>query len=613
MNQTRLKMNCSVEQIEADPGLCIPYLGSRIREKRWFAEKDAAIENITIEDTFPLPPGDRAFSKKNDLCSRGIIARFQLKGSGDKRIIKFYFIPLILSPENIREIPEDDRFELNLSDGKRYLFFAEHSPAFQNAVIRQYRKSGVIRTWGGGAVRFRPIGSALTDIDETCVTVRSAGSEIPSSNVLTLIQTSMQTMVSKTYKDVRGISVQNGSVWLPNPEVQRYEALAAAAYPNIPALYGVACYQSPKGEETPLNIMMEAVSSEGQVGEVFARSLAQLTEELERGRPDAYVQQYMQRAKGIQWFSAETAKTVARMHTAFSASGKAGFTSEQAASDDLFRWSDKILDNFEQAMTALKKRTGEEPNADALANLTKRLDSGRIAQRILSLRRFKGVLMKSQVHGDLHGDQGLIRTSGDCRKTDELLNSIQQGEETEIRHQASRLAAMIRWLDFEGPPAKEYVNPDYDSRENPLTDLAGMIQAFWYMLNIKLYDRLGLTYQNPDDHEKQREVSLALAGQLAWEDADIPGVNNKFIRILNLWHTDVTTSFINGYLDEIEKQNAQNSVLREWDRETARDLTYYWVLARAVHELRYETYGRAWGWEAIPGSRIIQLSGVLCT
>lgn len=609
MNQTRLKIKYSVDQVEADPGLCIPYLRDRIREKRWFAEKDATIENIAVEDTFPLLSEKQTFLKKSGFCSMGMIARFHLKGSGDKRIIKLYFIPLLLSSENIREIPEDDCSELILSDGKRYLFFAEQSSYFQSALIHQYGKSGVIQTSGGGAVRFRHQGSALANMDETDIAVRSAGSEFPSSNILTLIQTHKRIIVSKTYKDVRGISVQNAdSVWLPNPEIQRYEALAAAAYPNIPALYGVACYQSPKGEETPLNIMMESVSSEGQVGSVFARSLTQLTDHLESVRPDESVRQYKQRAKGIHWFSAETAKTVARMHTAFLASGKPGFAAEQATSHDLFRGSDRILNNFEQAVTALKKRAEKEPDAGTLTDLTRRLGSERIAQRILRLRDFKGTLMKAQVHGDLHGDQGLIMTSGDCRKTDKLLTAIDQGDETDIRHQASRVAAMIRWLDFEGPPAKDCVPPDYDSRENPLTDLAGMIQAFWYMLNIKLYDRLGLTGQNPDDHEKQRKASLILAGQLACEDADIPGLNNEFIRILNLWLADITASFINGYLDEIEKQNAQHSILKEWDRETARSLTYHWVLSRAIHELRYETYGRAWGWEAIPGTRIILIS-----
>jgi predicted trehalose synthase len=72
---------------------------------------------------------------------------------------------------------------------------------------------------------------------------------------------------------------------------------------------------------------------------------------------------------------------------------------------------------------------------------------------------------------------------------------------------------------------------------------------------------------------------------------------------------DMTAFFIEGYLDEIESQGLGNMILSSWNRDVARALVNYWILARAIHEFGYETYGRDWGWEAIAGGRIIQLAG----
>ncbi|QTA88472.1 hypothetical protein [Desulfonema magnum] len=600
---TDIELSCP--RADADPGLCLPYLRHQIRAKRWFVEKNTNIEGITIEDTFRL-------AADSNQIAEGIIARFELKGIRNRNLIKYYFIPVVISSTTVSGIPEDDNFVLKLSDGKRYISFAEHSLIFQKALIHHYRKSGIIRTSRGGNVCFHPAGSALTGIDDTRLTVRPLPMKYPSSNVLTMTGTDRQAMVSKTYKDMRGIFVQKGKMWLPNPEVRRYEALVAGGYSNIPELYGVAYYQHPNGKQFPIHIMMEAVSAEGQVGEVFARTLSQLLSELKTIKPGEYLQKFKQQIKGICFFADEVARTISHMHTAFLNSGRPGFSAELASSDDISRWSGKILNDFDQAMTTLRCGNREQCHENTLSELTNKLDhpdadfKKRVTDRV---RQFEGIMMKAQVHGDLHGDQGLIRSwFGDSGKIEEFLSSIQRGSDMETRHQASQLAEMIKWVDFEGPPAKDYVSNAYDSRENLLTDLAGMIQGFWYMVNATLYDHLGLDHENSEDHERQRKASLVLAGQYAADEADIPGLNEEFIIILNLWHRYVTTSFIKGYLDETEKQNAQNFVLKKWDRDSANRLIYYWVMARSVHELRYETYGRNWGWEAIPGGRIIQIT-----
>jgi len=459
------------------------------KEKRWFAEKDAVIEDIATEDSFYLSSDIMCFIK-----------RFCLKRSNNERFIKRYFIPEIAD--------------------------AEQTLQFQQAILHQYNSSGNIQTSNGGMVRF----CALHPIPKP-IRVELPDMRFTSSNVLTFIHTDKHPLVSKTYKDMRGDCGRDGKIWLPNPEARRYEALAKAGYSNIPKIYGIAYYHHAAGEKTPLNMIMEAVKSRRRIGEVFADSLNRL-----------------ENTDEICHFADETARSVSQMHAAFLNSGLPGFEAIPATEADRLRWAE----NAQNLPPSLK---------------TPLSVSGR------GWGRGWAGLMKAQVHGDLHADQGLIEN------------------------------AVIKWLDFEGPPAKEYVPKNYDSRENLLTDLAGMIQAFWYMAHIRLYEFLGLNYQNPEDHEKQRNASLMFAGLMP-ADANL----KPLIQALNLWLNQITTAFIDGYLDEAENLAIQPAILTRWDRNTARDITMGWVLARAAHELRYETYGRNWGWEGIPASRIFQLS-----
>lgn len=477
------------------------------KEKRWFAEKDAVIEKIATEDTFYLSSDIMCFIK-----------RFSLKQSDNERIVKRYFIPAI---------PD-----------------AEQSLEFQRAIFHQYSTAENIRTSNGGMVKFcalhpmpQPIGVELPDM------------RFASSNVLMFIHTDKQSIVSKICKDMRGNCGREGKIWLPNPEAKRYEALAKSGYSGIPKVYGIAYYHAPNGEQTPLNLVMEAVRSGRRIGEVFAESLNR-----------------MENTGEICCFADETARSVAQMHAAFLKSSMPGFEAVQATDADRLRWAETTQNNFKQAISALEQRSRRHPDAAILQALT----------RLGFPDRFPDTeLMKAQVHGDLHADQGLIEGSG------------------------------IKWLDFEGPPAKECVPKDYDSRENLLTDLAGMIQAFWYMAHIRLYEFLGFNYQHPEDHEKQRSASLMLVGFISADTKCKP-----LIQALNLWLNRVTEAFIDGYLDEAENLAIQPAILRRWDRSIAREITMCRVLARAAHELRYETYARNWGWEGIPASRILQIAAV---
>lgn len=291
--KVQLQLTCS--ELIADPSLAICHMKGFIKEKRWFLEKDADIEGIFREDSFRLA--------NNNEIVEGLIIRFHLKKIGYDTIIKRYFIPIVISDKRIFDTPSEDQFILNLADGKRYLSFAEHSNAFQKTMIGLFKKSGTILTNIGGVLQFRPIGHALINIDETKLTARPLGLMLSSSNILTKIETNLQSVVSKIYKDIRGSSNQKHKIWLPNLETDRYEALTESGYPNVSKLYGILNYKTPNGEQMQLGLMMEEVLSEGKVGEVFAQALTRFFNTLNSKKPYEFIKLYNQTAKGIQFFA----------------------------------------------------------------------------------------------------------------------------------------------------------------------------------------------------------------------------------------------------------------------------------------------------------------------
>ena len=615
-----IALTCS--EMDDDPGCAVPYLMRWIPEKRWFLEKEAVIDDVCVDDSFRL-------ADDKGLTIAGVIARFHLKIPDNPMRLKRYFMPVIVATDPVESIPREDGFVLTLSDGIRYYYFAEHALVFQKAVLRSFLESGVMHSSRGRRVHFRLIGQILPHTDETQLSINPSGMAFSSSNVLTFIQSDRQSVVCKTYKDMRGESGHSDKVWPPNYEAQRYETLTAANYPNVPKLLGVAEYELPGDHCVPLILMTEAITSVGQVGDIFSAALARLLETLDQFEPGQSFQQYERLAKGLRIFARQVLKTVVGMHTAFIKCGQTGFGLKPAAYDDLCDWSKTVLNHFVQAMAAIKKKSHEHAQATTLHKLCGILDRlgpavedqardietpGKpMAHAIYSLRNLDGIIMKAQVHGDLHLDQGFIkkaRSPAYSGTIEEFLDTTEGGKDEHIQHQAAQIAARISWIDFEGPPAKEWVSSTHDFRECLLVDLAGLVQSLLYIANTTLYERLGLNYRNPAHHENQRKASLVLLGLLAPDKAGIDGLDEKLVAVLRLWLNDTTAAFIEGYLDEIESQGLQNILLSKWDREVARALTDYWILARAIHEFRYETYGRDWGWEAIAGARIIQLAEV---
>ena len=611
----RLDLNRS--GLQQNPFLALPKLLSWIRDKRWFMDKEATIAGVEQADAVALLPGP-------DPAVYGLFVRFRLAAIPERRIAerqKCYFIPIILSSAVIAGVSTEDMVRLELTDGILYLALAEHSKLYQELWFRHLAAASVLVTQRG-KIRFQQLhtplsGSALPPGALAAVQALN----VSSSNVLTLIKSGAAEWISKTYKDLRGPSGEPGRNWPPNYEAMRYEALALAGYPNIPQLYGLVFYENADGAIAALSAVMEAVPQEGEIGSIFWNSLDRYINAWEANQQiqePAFHQQHLQ---GVAAAAREIAGTIARMHLQFSDSPGKNFRPVAASADDLQRWSEAPLRDVEAALQSLHQRYADSPDS-ALAVLIQKLErlswhatgsdaneqQGELEKVALVIREQGQGLQKFQIHGDLHTAQGLIAAKPGAHILDHLFDAVERGDTAAIEAAAREIAAQVRWIDFEGVPAKNLVAEADDGRDSPFLDLAGIAQALCYIVHIRLYQQLGLNPQErADDRGKARRTSLALTGAITLEEAAVPGLTAALIELLNGWLSEATSAFLDGYLEEAEPRGLGWSTPATWNRRRTETLIYLWILARAAHELRYETYAREWGWEAIPGGRILQI------
>ncbi len=571
-------------------------------------DKDTDILTVELEDSFLL-------EADATLSIAGLIARFRLQNITGAEFTKHYFIPIVISTEPISGPDEADGVEARLLDETHCtVSLAEHSSVFQQVLIRAFQTQRMITTQGGNTVSFAMQGEQWAAVDTMNLAARPLN--VSTSNVLTVLTTNRGDFISKAYKDMRGDAGVDTKQWPPNMEMPRYEALAVAGYTNMPRLHGVSYYlNNTTGARAPLLLLMDSIANVGDVGGIFLFGLTQL---LDSGMTVAA----LKRALGLQvtcYVAKGLAATVSAFHYAFLQSGKPEFAAVPATESDIDGWGKTATHRFEQALLSLGSRAGERPEDAVLQDLVGRLKL--LAPRFIggtSENEFEiapshlfqrcGRLMKAQVHGDLSTAQGLIASLEETSPITLLLDRVARDNEREAFMAAEILLGQVRWIDFEGEPAKDPVAGDYDVRQNLLVDVASVVQGLWYIANIKLYSYLELSpHQQAAHQDPARKVSLVLAGQLGPEEAGIPRLSADLVQAINLWLSEVGNSFIEGYLDKVEALRMENAILSPWSREVARTLIDYWMLFRALHELRYETYGRDIGWEGIPAGRILQL------
>lgn len=595
------QLSGSVQDFDKNPFPVIEKLSSWFAQHRWFMEKGNTVNSIEYVDAFIL-------GEENGRFVHGMIVRLRLANAEGQEFTKQYFIPVIVSQSQPEGLDSKEAVVVRLDDGERYLSLAEHQGLYQKMLLEHFQNQKEIFTWNQGRIVFSPSDFTLQGIKASETTAGPLG--VSTSNVLTKVTSEGASVVSKTYKDMRGASGQGDKVWPSNTEVPKYEALARGNYPYMPPLYGTMEYVTSSGQRTALGLMMKAVKAETEAGGVFWEGLTRFMKTLKAADPSQAEKVTRNSLEGASIFARELAGTVAEMHTAFLKSGSDGFTAAPASQDEIQGWEQSGQHHLAEALSSLDQRIAANPGDVNLkrirAEFVKRREAVQAAKN--ALEGFQGVLMKAPVHGDLSTAQGLIEALGDTKLNQQYWDTAENGDPVQSAEKARTLISQVRWLDFEGPPAKESVASDFDQRENWIKDVAGVLEGFWYIANIQLFSFLELNPQErPEDREEARKASLVLSGY-----ADVSDLSRKIspevIRLINQWVTETTNAFLDGYFDTLEKEGYGNAVLSRWDRETARSLVDYYLMERATHEFHYEFYAREWGWEGIPGTRILQLT-----
>jgi len=590
----------SAAEFDKNPFPAFPLLSAWFSEQRWFMEKGKDILGVDYGDAFIL-------GEENGSTVHGVIAQFRFRDSEGQTFSKKYFIPVIVSRTPALGSDTAEAVEVKLTDGTRTLALAEHQSLYQKLLIHFFRNPRAIPTWNQGQIIFNSFDSMNAGLDPDELQSRPLG--VSTSNVLTRVESAGKTVVSKTYKDLRGASGQGNRVWPANEELPKYTALARAGYTHMPGLHGSMEYVTSSGERVTLGVIMEALQVETEAGGVFWNGLARLMEAV-KAEPSNVLPLSVGPLKGASAFARDLAGTVAGMHAAFLKSGQPGYSAVPVSEQDRLKWQRFTGHHLSDALTAMDKRAAAEPQDSVLHQLSKAFDARRAELKSAehALDPLADLVMKAPVHGDLSTAQGLLTAEPGESLSQRFLEAAGSAQDEAISEQAAVLAEHIRWLDFEGPPAKDPVSPSADSRESWLKDAAGVLGGFWYIANLQLFNYLGLDPRTKPEHrEEARKASLILAGQADVSELAHLGLTPDIVNVLNQWVSETTDAFLDGYFQALEKEGVENAVLTRWNRQTAKSLVAYFLLERAFHEFSYEFYAREWGWEAIPGGRILQI------
>src|SRR5207244_1996143 len=114
----------TASSLDENPGQVIPFIADWLKQKRWFMGKNARLVSAEASDSFVI-------ARDDEHLIVGLVATFHLEDNHGTTMTQRYFVPVILSANEIQGILEDDRRTLELLDGKRYLSMAEHHPKYQ--------------------------------------------------------------------------------------------------------------------------------------------------------------------------------------------------------------------------------------------------------------------------------------------------------------------------------------------------------------------------------------------------------------------------------------------------------------------------------------------------
>ncbi|HEF4760005.1 TPA: maltose alpha-D-glucosyltransferase [Pseudomonas putida] len=394
-----------------------------LQNRRWFAGKDTAIEQVRL--AYGVRFGDAqhpVLFSEIEVTSAGQTSRYQLPFGFIAEEQVGTALPQQLALSRVRRGPQvgliTDAFSLE---------------SYVRTVLLAIQNSTVLPS-DGGEIHFEPT-AELAKLGLTAESeVRYLSAEQSNSSVVI-----GNSLVLKLIRKIApGV----------HPELEMSAYLTRAGFRHISPLLGSVVRRDAKGEDNLLMIAQGYLSNQGDAWEWTQNNLERaLRDELADAMSEQ--EQHYNALGELKDFAAMLGQRLGEMHQVLAApSNNPDFKPHVTTQKDALASARDVAAQIEQALTLLVQHQGELSPADS--NLVSRLQDNRkaILGHVQALAKQTAGGLRIRVHGDLHLGQVLVI------KGDAYL------------------------IDFEGEPAR----PLHERRgkHSPYKDVSGVLRSFDY-------------------------------------------------------------------------------------------------------------------------------------
>jgi maltose alpha-D-glucosyltransferase/alpha-amylase len=394
-----------------------------LQNRRWFAGKDAAIEQVNL--AYGVRFGDAqhpVLLSEIEVTSAGVTSRYQLPFGFITEDQMGAALPQQLALSRVRRGPQvgliTDAFSLE---------------NFIRTVLQGMHDNRVLPS-DGGEIRFEPT-AQLAKLGLTAESdVRYLSAEQSNSSVVV-----GNSLVLKLIRKVAsGV----------HPELEMSAYLTAAGFANISPLLGSVVRRDAAGEDNLLMIAQGYLSNQGDAWEWTQNNLERaLRDELADAMSEQ--EQHYNALGELKDFAAMLGQRLGEMHKVLAASSdNPDFDPYITTQKDALATGKDVVAQIEHALKLLKQHQNELNPADKTL-VSRLLDHKKaILGHVQELAKKTAGGLRIRVHGDLHLGQVLVI------KGDAYL------------------------IDFEGEPARPL--PERRGKHSPYKDVSGVLRSFDY-------------------------------------------------------------------------------------------------------------------------------------
>jgi len=338
----------------------------------------------------------------------------------------------------------------------------------------------------------------------------------------------------------------------PDLEIGRFLS-ERAAFPNIPPMAGALEYRSSHSEPAAMAILQGFVANQGDVWEHTLKALAGYYDRVVAAQMPASPTAPKSESLDVQLlgnYGAEAAllgQRTAELHGALASDcSDPNFAFEPFSIAHQREISESLVYALHEIFGMLRQRVADLPDRAQAAASRALASEKTLADRFRSLADLKLTGPRMRIHGDLHLGQVLF--TGDD----------------------------FVFIDFEGEPARTLA--ERREKHSPLRDVAGMVRSFHYAAYAALFRQLG--------------------------DSAGRGIESaRLVTFANAWYRAASAEYLRAYF-----ATAAGADFLPANRDEREFLLNFWLLGKAVYELKYELNHRL-DWVAIPLEGIDMLIG----